>query len=180
MISNERRICMLNEKVTKLLNEQINKELFSAYLYLDMANYYQHRGLEGFANWFTVQAQEEQGHAMLFVKYLQNNGFEVVLEALAKPTHPFEDFKAPLLKSLEHEEFVTASIHHIYEVAAQFKDYRTMEFLNWFVKEQGEEEKNANELIQKFEMIGSHPSGLYVMDRELKSRTYSPPSLELD
>jgi ferritin len=170
---------MLNEKVTKLLNEQINKELYSAYLYLDMSNFYLYKGLEGFANWFKVQAQEEQDHAMLFMGYLQNNAFPVTLDAIAKPDSVFKNFKEPLLGALEHEEYITASIHTIFEEANKVKDYRTMEFLNWFIKEQGEEEKNADALIQKFDLFGNDPKGLYMIDAELKTRTYSPPSLIL-
>ncbi|MDD3106816.1 MAG: ferritin [Bacilli bacterium] len=171
---------MLNEKVTKLLNEQINKEFYSAYLYLDMANFYTNKGLDGFANWFNVQALEEQSHAMLFVKYLQNNGFAVTLEAIAKPHLVYKDLKEPLLGALEHEKFVTASIHNIYDVAMSVKDYRTMEFLNWFVKEQGEEEMNAENLILAFENFGKQVGPLYAMNHELKERKFSEPSLDLD
>lgn len=171
---------MLNEKVTKLLNEQINKEFYSAYLYLDMANFYRNKGLEGFANWFNVQAQEEQSHAMLFTKYLQNNGYAVTLEAIAKPHLIFKDLKDPLHGALEHEHLVTASIHNIYDVAVSVKDYRTMEFLNWFVKEQGEEEMNAENLILAFENFGKQVVSLYALDHELKERKFSAPSLELD
>ena len=171
---------MLNEKVTKLLNEQINKEFYSAYLYLDMANFYQNKGLEGFANCFNVQALEEQSHAMLFIKYLQNNGFNVTLDAIAKPHLVYKELKEPLHGALEHEQFVTASIHHIYDVALSLKDYRTIEFLNWFVKEQGEEEMNAENLISAYENFGKHGGSLYALDRELKARQFVAPSLNLD
>ena len=170
---------MLNQEVVKLLNEQINKELYSAYLYLDMSIYYEAHNLNGFANWFKVQAQEERDHAMLFMTYLQNNGVRPVLEAIGKPDVPFGDFKAPLEASLTHEQFVTASINNIYEAALNEKDYRTQQFLNWFIEEQGEEEKNADELIQRYELFGRDPKGLYMLDAELGGRTYSPPSLTL-
>ncbi len=171
---------MLDKKVAALLNEQINKEFFSAYLYLDMSNYYYSRGLSGFGNWFKIQAQEERDHAMLFLTYLQNNGEDVVLTAIEGPGQRYDSFKAPLEGSLQHERFVTASINNIYEQALKVKDYRTLEFLNWFVKEQGEEEKNAEELIQRYELFGSDPKGLYMLDNEMSTRTYTAPSLVLD
>jgi len=170
---------MLNEKVSKLLNDQVNKEFYSAYLYLDIANFYTSKGLVGFANWFKIQAQEERDHALLFIEYLQNNSFDVTLDAISNPTQKYENFKEPLVKALEHEQFVTESIHKIYEVAKNINDYRTLEFLTWFVKEQGEEEKNAEDNILKFDLFASDPKGLYLLDQELKSRVYSAPSLVL-
>lgn len=110
---------MLQEKVKQLLNEQINKEFYSAYLYLDIANYYTEQGLHGFANWYTVQAQEERDHALLFMKYLQNNDEKVTFEAVAKPDKVFADLKAPLSVGLEHERYVTSLIHTIYDAALQ-------------------------------------------------------------
>ena len=160
-------IIVLNEKVIKLLNEQVNKELYSAYLYLDMANFYTNKGLNGFAQWFKVQAKEEVSHAMKFQDYLQDNGLPVELDAIAKPHGVFEDLKAPLEMALEHEKFVTKSIHTIYEEAAKVKDYRTMEFLNWFVKEQLEEEKNAEDLITRYELS---KNSLFVLDHYLGKR----------
>ena len=170
---------MLQEKVKQLLNEQINKEFYSAYLYLDIANYYTDQGLHGFANWYTVQAQEERDHALLFMKYLQNNDEKVTFEAVAKPDKVFADLKAPLSVGLEHERYVTSLINTIYDAAYSVKDFRTMQFLDWFVKEQGEEETNATDLIKKMELFGSDPKGLYMLDQELAARTYTAPSLTL-
>jgi len=166
---------MLNESVSKLLNEQINKEMFSAYLYLDIANYYANNGLVGFQNWFTVQAKEEMDHAMMFLGYLQDNGFEVVLEAIAKPSLQYADHKAPLFESLKHEEFVTASINDIFTAAVKVNDYRTQQFLQWFVKEQVEEEKNANDLILQYEWAKNN---LYMLDKELSTRVYTAPTIQ--
>lgn len=171
---------MLNEKVSALLNDQINKELYSAYLYLDFSNYYKNKGLDGYANWFDIQAKEEMDHAMLFMKYLQNNDHAVTLEAIAKPDKELKEFSDALHASLEHERYVTSLIHHIYETAADVKDYRTMQFLDWFIDEQGEEEKNAMDMITRFELFGTDPKGLYTLDNEYKSRVYSAPSLTLD
>ncbi|MDO4218322.1 MAG: ferritin [Bacteroidales bacterium] len=170
---------MLNKKVSALLNEQINKELYSAYLYLDMSNYFEQRGLNGFANWYYIQAQEERDHAMLFYRYMLNNGEAVTLEAIAKPDKIFKADMDVLQAGLEHEEYVTASINNIYAEASKIKDFRTMQFLDWFVKEQGEEETNAHELISKMELFGNDPRSLYMLNQELAARVYSAPSLTL-
>ena len=170
---------MLNAKVSELLNQQINKELYSAYLYLDFSNYFSEKGLDGFANWYMIQAQEERDHAMLFYKYLQNNNEKVTLEAIAKPDKSLDSDMTVLKAGLEHEEYVTSLINDIYVAAYDVKDFRTMQFLDWFVTEQGEEETNANDLISKMELFGSDPKGLYMLNSELGARVYSAPSLVL-
>lgn len=170
---------MLDKKVIELLNSQINKEFFSAYLYLDFANFFESKGLEGFANWYKVQAQEERDHAMLFYQYLQNNNHRVDFQAIGKPDVEMESLMDPLKAALAHEEYVTDSIHTIYTAAQEVHDYRTLQFLDWFVKEQGEEETNANNLITKMELFGSDAKGLYMLDNELKARVYAAPSLVL-
>ena len=171
---------MLNKKVSDLLNEQINKEFYSAYLYLDMSNYVSREGLNGFANWYMIQAQEERDHAMLFYQYMQNNDCPVKLTAIAQPDKKFKKHMDVLKAGLEHEEYVTASIHAIYDAAYKVKDFRTMQFLDWFVKEQGEEETNARDLITKMELFGTDPKSLYMLNQELAARVYSAPSLVLD
>lgn len=170
---------MLNEKVSQLLNDQVNKEFYSAYLYLQFSNFYVEQGLAGFANWYKVQAQEERDHAMLMLQYLQNNDVPVTLEAVAKPDAELKANMAPLKAGLAHEQYVTSLIHAIYEAAYEARDFRTMQFLDWFVKEQGEEETNATDLIKKMELFGSDPKGLYMLDQELAARTYAAPSLTL-
>ncbi len=170
---------MLDKKVTELLNDQINKELYSAYLYLDIANYYIDNDLDGFGNWYNIQAQEERDHALLFVKYLQNNGEKIELKAIDKPDKVFESPIDPLLAGAEHERYVTQLIHTIYDAAYSVKDFRTMQFLDWFVKEQGEEETNADSLVNKFKLFGDDPKSLYLLDQELKARIYTAPSLTL-
>ena len=169
----------MDAKVYELLNDQINKELYSAYLYLDMANFYADKGLAGFQNWFTIQAQEERDHAMLMLQYLHNNGQHVELKAIAKPDKEFKDLMDPLKMALEHEEYVTSLINGIYAAASEVKDYRTLQFLDWFVKEQGEEETNANDMITKMELFGSDPKSLYMLNQELAARVYTAPSLVL-
>ena len=171
---------MLNETVAKLLNEQVNKEFYSAYLYLDFSNYFAARGLDGFANWYKIQAQEERDHAMLFYQYLHNNSAKVTLDAIAKPDKLLDSDMAVLKAGLEHELYVTGLINAIYEAAHEAKDFRTMQFLDWFVKEQGEEEVNANDMISKMELFGSDAKGLYMLNSELGGRTYSAPSLTLE
>ena len=170
---------MLDSKVVALLNQQVNKEFYSAYLYLDFSNYYYDKELNGFGNWYRIQAQEERDHAMLFLQYLQNNGEKVTLEAIAKPDVALTDNRAVLEAGLRHEQYVTSLIHAIYEAAYQVKDFRTMQFLDWFVKEQGEEEKNADGLIKKYELYGSDPRSLYMLDNEMAARVYAAPSLVL-
>ena len=169
----------MDHKVAALLNQQINKEFYSAYLYLDMANYYIDLDLDGFGNWYTVQAQEERDHAMLFAQYLQNNGEKVTLDAIAKPDKEFHTPLDPLVAAAEHERYVTDLINKIYEAAHEVKDYRTMQFLDWFVKEQGEEEQNADSMVKKYQLFGSDPKGLYLLNQELAARVYSAPSLVL-
>ena len=169
----------MNAQVHKLLNEQINKEFFSAYLYLDFSNYFKARGLDGFANWYLIQAQEERDHAMLFYQYLQNEGMEVTLEAIGKPDKELSSDLAVLNAGLEHERYVTSLINDIYSEAYASKDFRAMQFLDWFVKEQGEEETNAKDLITKMELFGSDARGLYLLNQELGARVYSAPSLVL-
>ena len=170
----------MDKKVASLLNQQVNKEFYSAYLYLDMANYYIDMDLDGFGNWYKIQAQEERDHAMLFIQYLQNNGVKVTLDAIDKPDKVFKKPIDPLVAAAEHERYVTDLIHTIYEAALKVKDFRTMQFLDWFVKEQGEEEKNADGMVKKFELFGDDPKSLYLLNQELAGRVYSAPSLVLD
>ena len=169
----------MNDKVKKLLNEQITKEFYSAYLYLDFANYYASVGLDGFENWYRVQAQEERDHALLFWQYLLNNGEDASFGVIGAPDWKRGDNMAPLKKGLEHERYVTALINAIYAAAYEAHDFRTMQVLDWFVKEQGEEEKNASDLITKMELFGTDSKGLYMLNSELKARTYTAPSLVL-
>lgn len=170
---------MLNHKVVELLNDQINKEFYSAYLYLDIANYYIDNDLDGFGNWYNIQAQEERDHALLFLKYLQSNGIKVTLDTISAPDKEFKTHLDPLLTGAEHERYVTELIHKIYEAAYEVKDFRTMQFLDWFVKEQLEEEENADKLVNKYKLFGDDPKSLYLLDQELAARIYTAPSLVL-
>ena len=169
----------MNEKVAFLLNQQINKEFYSAYLYLDMANYYDEQDLDGYANYYMVQAQEERDHALLFLKYMQINNLKVTLDAIAKPDKVFHSLLAPLEIAAEHERYVTALINEIYHEAHQAKDYRTMKFLDWFVNEQMEEEENADSMVNRYKLFGQDPKGLYLLDQEYAARVYAAPTLVL-
>lgn len=170
---------MLSEKIVEMLNKQIKREIDSAYIYLNIANYYNNEGLNGFENWFYVQSKEELDHAMLFRTFLLNNDVSVKLMSIDPPKDMFSSFEAPLKTALQHEKYITSSINKIYETATEEKDYATIQFLNWFIKEQQEEEKSAKDLIRKYELFGNNTNGLYQLDEELKSRVYSAPDLTL-
>jgi ferritin len=169
----------MDKKISELLNDQINKEFYSAYLYLDMANFYSTKGLDGFANWYENQAKEEQDHAILIYQYMHNNDEKVTLEAIEKPDKVYNTLMDPLTLSLEHEKYVTSLINTIYAAAQEVNDYRTAQFLDWFIQEQGEEEKNSLDLITKMELFGDDARSLYLLNNELKERKYSAPSLKL-
>jgi ferritin len=168
---------MLDKKLAAMLSDQENFEWYSAYIYLGIANFYAEKNLNGFAAWFTIQTQEERDHALLFNKYLLNNGEAAVLGDIKKPDFKYEDFRAPSAKAFAHEQIVTSRINDIYAAAYDIKDFRTMQFLDWFVKEQGEEEKNTEEILKRYDLFGTDPKGLYMLDSELSARVYTAPSL---
>jgi ferritin len=161
---------MINKVVQDAINDQINKELYSAYLYLSMAAHFEAATLNGFAKWMRIQAREEQGHAMRFFEYLHDRSGRVVLKPIAGPQTewktPFEVFN----QVLEHEQQVTASIHKLYEVALKDSDYATQVMLQWFINEQVEEEKNASQIIEQLKRIDAHESALLILDHELGER----------
>lgn len=166
----------MEQKVYELINDQINKELYSAYLYLSFADYYAEAGLDGYAHYYEVQAQEERDHALIFRNYLHANGMPVKLLAIAQPDKAFDDYLQPLEAALEHEKYVTSLINGIYAAADEANDYRTMQFLNWFIEEQTEEEESAMDLIDKMKLFGSDARSLYELNQELATRAYSVPS----
>ena len=168
----------MDKRVYELINDQINKELYSAYLYMQIADFYEDEGLEGYANYFMVQAAEERDHALIFRKYLLENDEVPVLKAIAEPHGKFEsgDFMGPLEESLKHEKYVTQLIHDIYEAADDAKDYRAMQFLKWFIDEQMEEEDAASTMITKMKLFGSEQMSLHTLDQEYAARTYVMPS----
>ena len=166
----------MDQKVYELLNDQINKELYSAYLYLSFADYYEEEGLSGFANWYEIQAAEERDHALIIRKYLHENDLNVTLGAIDAPNKTFSNFLEPLEAALEHEKYVTSLIHDIYAAALEVHDYRTMKFLDWFIEEQQEEEDNADTMVTRMKLFGSDAKALYDLDQENLARSYSTPS----
>lgn len=160
----------MNAKVEALLKDQVNKEFYSAYLYLAMSNYYHGENLDGFGHWFQVQAREEQEHALKILAYLQDNDVKVTLDAIAAPDANFADHRAPLAAALKHEEYVTSLIHAIYKQARDTDDFRACQFLDWFVAEQGEEEKSTRALLTRYDLLAGDVKGLYMLNNELKAR----------
>ena len=168
----------MKNEIAEIIQQQIDKEFYSSYLYLQIGSWYEKHGLSGFANWFTIQAKEELDHAMKFIAYLQESDVYVELGAIEKPEPKIEQPMDGLKMALAHEKYITASINDIYELAQNFKDYRTTNILTWFIIEQGEEEKNASELISKMDMFGQDGRGLYMLDKELGARVYNAPQTE--
>lgn len=164
----------MNADISKQLNKQINYELYSAYFYLDISNYYLETDLDGFAGWFRVQTQEERDHAMLIMDYLQDNDEPVRLESVQAPERKYQNAGHPLDLAYAHEQKVTSAIHTLYESAMDKKDYRSMQFLNWFIREQQEEERSVRDLINRYRLFGSDQKSLYLLNSELKSRSYTP------
>lgn len=169
---------MINEKVAKVLIEQINKELYSAYLYLSMSAYFSDIGLLGFASWMRVQTQEEQAHAMLMYDFLINRGEKVTLAAVDAPPNDWKNPLSVMEEVLEHEVYVTSLINNIITVAEEVKDRATMSYFNWFIDEQVEEEANAQDIISKLKLIGEDKSALYLLDKDLSARVFVPPVMK--
>ena len=161
---------MLNKKVQDAINEQIKNELYSAYLYLSIAAYSEASNLPGLAHWMRLQSQEEVEHAMKFFDFINDRGGRVVLQAIDQPPTEFESPLAIFEQTLEHERKVTAMINQLYELALRENDYPSQVLLQWFIEEQVEEEKNAEQILQTLKMIGDKPQGLVMVDRELGRR----------
>ncbi len=166
----------MDQRVYELINDQINKELYSAYLYLSFADYYEEEGLDGYANWYEIQAQEERDHALIFRNYLHENGEKVKLGPIAAPDKTFSSYIEPLEAALEHEKYVTSLINDIYAAAEAVKDYRAMKFLDWFIDEQMEEEDTADDMITKMRLFGCDARSLYELNQEYAARTYTVPA----
>ena len=167
---------MLNKEVEKALNAQINAEFWSAYLYLSMSMHFAHKGYSGIANWFMIQFKEEQDHATIFMNYVNSRDGKVTLEPIAAVDTEWESPLAAFKATLAHERKVTALINEIYAIATDEHDYATQNMLQWFIKEQVEEEETAREYIDALEKIGENGYGLYMLDKELASRAYTTPA----
>lgn len=169
----------MDKQILQLINSQINFEFFSSYLYLAFSNYYSEADLDGFENWFHIQAREELDHAILLIQYLHNNDEKVVLELVPKPDCKLTSPAQPLKMAYDHERQVTARFNRIYEAAFKKKDFRTTQVLEWFIKEQGEEERSVSELIAKMKLFGNDTKCLYELNQEFAARVYTAPSLVL-
>ncbi len=161
---------MLSKNLASEINTQIKLELYSGYLYLSMAAYFEAHNLPGFAHWMKRQAMEEQEHALKFFAYLNDRGDRVVLQAIDQPPAEFKSALAIFEQSLEHEKGVTARINLLYSIAVKDNDYASQSFLNWFVDEQVEEEKNASEIVEWLKMAGDSPNALFMINGQLAQR----------
>ena len=167
---------MLSKKVLAALNKQINAEIYSSYLYLSMAAYTKSLGLDGFENWFKVQAQEELVHAMKFFDYVNERGGRVTLAAIDGPPVSWKSPRGVLEATLKHEQHVTALINALVDLALSESDHATSNTLQWFVAEQVEEEASADAIRQKLALVGDKGNALYMIDRELATRVFTPPA----
>ena len=161
---------MISDRMHKALNEQIQAELFSAYLYLSMSAYFQDQGLEGMANWMTVQFREEQEHALKFVHYLNERGARVELEALGKPAKEWAAPLAAFEAALAHERMISGRIDDLANLAVGEKDHATLNMLQWFIAEQVEEEASVDAIVTRLRLVGDRGSGLFMIDREMAKR----------
>lgn len=167
---------MINSKLETAINEQINAETYSAYLYLSMSAYCQSINLKGFANWLMVQYKEESDHAMIFYNYLTERGGKIKLEAIEKPQTDWKNIIDVFESVLKHEQHITLLINNLMSHSIEQKDHATSSFLKWFVDEQVEEEANAEEILNQLKMIEGTGSGLFMLDREAKARVYNMPA----
>ena len=163
---------MLKEKMLKALNDQINAEQYSALLYLSMSAWFEEKGLPGFANWMYVQYQEELTHANKIFKYVVERSGKVELKAIEQMPVEFNNVTEVVEKTLEHEQHVTSLIHNLVDIASEERDHATHSFLQWFVDEQVEEEANVNEILDNLKLINEQGHGLFMIDRELRQRTF--------
>jgi ferritin len=171
---------MISKKMTAAINEQINAELYSAYMYMAMSSHAQHKGLNGVANWFFVQAQEETTHALKFFHYVQEQGEHAVLKAIEQPPATYASLKAMVQATLKHEKAVTARINKLVDAARKEKDHATEIFLQWFVSEQVEEEASVSDVLARLDLIGEKGPGAFMLDKELGARTFTPPAASGD
>jgi len=167
---------MLSKKMVEAINGQINKEIYSAYLYMAMSADASVKGFKGAANWFMVQYHEEMLHAMKFFEYVADQGGALKLAAIAEPGSLYSSLLDMFQKTLAHEQMVTASINNLMELAISEKDHASQALLAWYVTEQVEEEKNDNEIIQTLTMIGNNTSALFMYDKELGARMTTVPT----
>lgn len=159
----------MNKELTELIENQINKELWSAYLYLDVAEYYRSKGFDGLHKYFEAQAKEEVEHAEKFMEFLHDEDISFELKLIEGPKNHFKDLREPLVFQIEHEKVVTSLIYKIYDKAVEVKDHRVSEFLRWYINEQTEEEKTAKDLLDRYDLLSTSGGiGLLKFDKSLK------------
>jgi len=168
---------MIKKEVLDALNEQINAESYSAYMYLSMAGYFENMGLPGFANWMKVQYQEEAAHALKFFNYVTDRGGKVVLKAVEQVPVDFDGVVDVYEKTLAHENNVTDLINNLMNVAVKASDHASQSFLKWFVDEQVEEESNVEKILATLKLINGQGNGIFMMDRELSQRVFVDPNV---
>lgn len=165
---------MMNKKIEQEINKQINAEFYSAYLYLSMSAYLSSINLNGFASWMKVQYQEEMDHATKFYNYVIERGGTITLGAIEKPKSSWNGIIEVIEETFAHEQLVTSLINNLMQVAHEENDYASVSFLQWFVDEQVEEEASVDEVLQQLKLIDGKGSGLFMLDREAKTRTFTP------
>ncbi|MEI7474734.1 MAG: ferritin [bacterium] len=166
---------MVTKNMEMAINQQLNDEFFSSYLYLSMAAYFESVGLMGFANWMHIQAKEENMHAMKFYKYISERGGRIKLHQIEAPKTDWESPADVFNEVIEHEKKITKSINELINLALDEKDHATNIFLQWFITEQIEEEANVNDVINQLKLMANAPGGLFIIDRELAQRVFVPP-----
>ena len=169
---------MISKNMEEALNGQVNAELYSAYLYLSMESYFKSLNLSGFANWMRAQAQEEMMHAMKIYDFINERGGRVILKAIEGPATKWDSPLAVFEAVYAHEQKVTSLINDLVDLAIKEKDHATNSFLQWFVNEQVEEESSADEVVQQLKMMENAPGGMFMLDRELGRRVFTPPATE--
>jgi len=165
---------MFKEKVQQAMNDQIQHEIESAYIYLSMASYFDAENLPGFAQWMKIQYEEEMAHAFRFYDYINDRGGRVKLQPVDQPPIEFDSPLAAFQAALEHEQKITADIDRLYAMAVDEKDYPSQTFLQWFIDEQVEEEQHVGEVVENLKMVGDNTHAILMLDRELGQR--QPPA----
>ncbi len=167
---------MVNKKIEGALNQQLNAELYSSYLYLSMSAYFKSLNLPGFANWMRVQTQEELVHAMKFYDFINERGGRVMLQEVKAPPTEWSSPHDVFENAYKHEQKVTGLINDLVNLAVGERDHATNIFLQWFVTEQVEEEASADEVVQKLKLVGDDSGGLFMLDGEMGQRVFTPPA----
>lgn len=167
---------MASQRVLDALNNQLQMEFFSEYFYISMEAYFADNNLDGFANFFNVQAREERDHAYKIFNYIGRAGGKVILQGIEQPNINFESPLDVFESALEHERLISNSIHDLVDLAISEKDHTTSSFLRWFIDEQSEEEESMEKIVRKLRLLKNDPAGLLMIDQELAQRTYIPPT----